>query len=314
MAAPTIYLDDPGGRWSAGVTIPTFYLYGEPHRRVEEGFVHVESIDDRSRPSEWTIRPHAHAELAHIFFIAAGGGAMRADAAVVHFASPCLLLVPATIVHGFEWTRETSGSVVTLAARRLGELAALDPALGGLFDRTGSVPLGADEAVRVQAVIDDLMRERGWSVVGHHAAVHVALLSLLVMALRSQAHAVAPPGPEQAHYRAIVARFRQRVEARFRLRESVGAHAAALGLGETALRTACARVAHLSPAAILDERALLEARRALLYSTLSVAEIGYSLGFADPAYFSRFFAKRMGAAPRHYREGLSAPQARSSGG
>src|SRR4051812_33679686 len=47
----------------ANPEIPQFYLYGEPHRTVDQSFLHVESLDDRSRPSEWRIERHAHAEL-----------------------------------------------------------------------------------------------------------------------------------------------------------------------------------------------------------------------------------------------------------
>ena len=36
---------------------------------------------------------------------------------------------------------------------------------------------------------------------------------------------------------------------------------------------------------------LIEAKRLLRYSRLSVAEIAYQLKFDDPSYFSRFFKK-----------------------
>jgi AraC family transcriptional activator of pobA len=98
-----------------------------------------------------------------------------------------------------------------------------------------------------------------------------------------------------------VARLRARIEKRYRARERVPTHAKALGVSTTALRTACARVAGIPPAAMLDQRALLEARRALLYSNRSVAEIGYYLGFRDPAYFSRWFHGQVGRSPRRYR-------------
>jgi AraC family transcriptional activator of pobA len=52
---------------------------------------------------------------------------------------------------------------------------------------------------------------------------------------------------------------------------------------------------------MLDERALLEARRLLLYSNLSVAEVAYAIGFEDSAYFSRFFARHSGQSPRDWR-------------
>jgi AraC family transcriptional activator of pobA len=34
---------------------------------------------------------------------------------------------------------------------------------------------------------------------------------------------------------------------------------------------------------------------------MTVAEVGYHLGFEDPAYFSRFFAKQERRSPRAFR-------------
>ena len=36
---------------------------------------------------------------------------------------------------------------------------------------------------------------------------------------------------------------------------------------------------------------------------MSVTQVAYYLGFEDPAYFSRFFARRMGISPRAFRRG-----------
>jgi AraC family transcriptional activator of pobA len=82
----------------------------------------------------------------------------------------------------------------------------------------------------------------------------------------------------------------------------VSVHAVALGVSQTALRVACAEIAGRSPMQILDQRTLLEARRSLLYSNFSIAEIAYSVGFEDPAYFSRFFHRQVGISPRSYRK------------
>ena len=283
--------------------VPTFYLYGEPHRAVGEGFIHLEQLDHRSRPSNWTIRPHAHAELHQIFLIDEGGGAMLADAEQYRFAAPCLLLVPAGAAHGFEWTTGSGGAVLTLATSHLAGLARQHPSLGGLFRQPEALKLGPDALNAVRRAVATLTRELGWSAPAHDAAVHGALLSILVEALRSARPHSHPSGGRPGHQAALVARFRARVDERFRLREPVATHAAALGSSETTLRAACARVAATSPAAILDQRAMLEARRALLYSDLSVSEIGYTLGFADPAYFSRFFARHAGCSPTRFRAG-----------
>lgn len=280
--------------------VPSFYLYGEPQRSVAEGFVHVESLDDRSRPSEWTIRPHVHRDLNHIILIAQGGGAMQAEGAQVAFDAPCLLLIPAGIVHGFTWHRESSGHVTTIADSYLRHLIDRDADLAPLFAHPRAVTLPPDEGDAAQAAIMRMEQELGWSGVGQRAAIESTLLALMVQALR---HATvsqqAQPGTQRQA--ALVARLRERIDQRFRQRESVTDHARALGVSLTALRHACARVAGTSPTQMLDDRALLEARRLLLYSQLSVTDIAYAVGFDDPAYFSRFFARHIGQPPRAYR-------------
>lgn len=282
--------------------VPTFYLYGEPQRGVEEGFVHVESLDDRSRPSEWTIQPHVHRDLNHMILIAEGGGSMRADGGAVAFDAPCLLIIPAGIIHGFVWHRESRGWVTTIAGSYLQLLLDRDAELQPLFQTPRAVPVPGGDLQEMERAIERLGQELAWSGPGRRAAVEALLLWLMVQTLRRAAPASAGTvtGGRSAR---LVARLRERIEQRFRQREPVADHARALGVSETALRQACARVAGLSPAAMLDERALLEARRLLLYSNLSVAEVGYAIGFEDPAYFSRFFARHTGQSPRGWRAG-----------
>jgi AraC family transcriptional activator of pobA len=67
------------------------------------------------------------------------------------------------------------------------------------------------------------------------------------------------------------------------------------------LRQACAGNAGTSPLALLNARRLLEAKRGLLYTNMTVSEVADSCGFEDPAYFSRFFTRETGESPRSYR-------------
>jgi AraC family transcriptional activator of pobA len=46
---------------------------------------------------------------------------------------------------------------------------------------------------------------------------------------------------------------------------------------------------------------LLEARRLLRYTDKPAFAIAQELGFADPAYFGRFFRRESGVTPRQYR-------------
>jgi peptidoglycan/xylan/chitin deacetylase (PgdA/CDA1 family) len=44
---------------------------------------------------------------------------------------------------------------------------------------------------------------------------------------------------------------------------------------------------------LIRARRILEAKRLLLHSELTTAEIGYELGFEDPSYFSRFIRREL---------------------
>ena len=281
--------------------VPMFYLYGEPHRSVADDFLHVESLDDRSRPADWTIQPHAHRELNHMILIAEGGGVMRIDGAVARFGAPCLLLVPSRAVHGFHWHDDSGGYVVTVANACWDELARRDPDCAALFTAAAIVPLRKDAARSIAAQARALMRELGWAAPGHKTAVMAALAAIAVHALRGMVDLSTEQEPSRGRQADLVARFRELVEERFRLREPIGLFASELGVSPTTLRVACARVAGKSPAEILNLRTLLEAKRALCYTNQTVAEIAYGLGFIDPAYFSRAFTKYAGCSPRRFR-------------
>jgi len=58
--------------------------------------------------------------------------------------------------------------------------------------------------------------------------------------------------------------------------------------------------------ALLHECLILEAQRELAYTPADIVAIADGLGFDDPAYFSRLFAKRTGQSPSAYRKAIAA--------
>src|SRR5258707_14056302 len=61
----------------------------------------------------------------------------------------------------------------------------------------------------------------------------------------------------------------------------------------------------LSAGELIRARLLLEAKRLLLHSEQTVAEIGYELGFEDPSYFSRFVRREIETSPLELRKPAS---------
>ncbi|MFE0754370.1 helix-turn-helix domain-containing protein [Inquilinus sp. NPDC058860] len=281
-------------------TIPNFFLYGEAPRTVDDRFLHLEALEDRSRPSGWTIRAHAHANLNHVFHFTRGGGVARAEGQSIRLPAPCLLLMPAGVVHGFDFEPETIGSVLTVSDAYLRELMRREPEFRPLFAAPAVIP-AADHGF-LRASLGRLSRELAWLAPGRAAAVEALLVGILVEVLRlaqTGGGETAAPGPQAL----LVARFRERIEQRYRAHDEVEDYARALAVSPKRLWAACRRVAGAPPARLIQDRLLLEAKRLLLYTNVSVAEAAYALGFNDPAYFSRLFAKETGRSPRAFRRG-----------
>lgn len=284
--------------------IPRFFLYGEPPRGERGHFLHLETLDARSCPNDWNIRPHAHANLNHIFLIEQGGGEMLAERERVTFRAPAILLVPAGTVHAFHWHPESTGWVLTISDTHLDDLYAREAGLRTLFERPDGLEIEQDgsEAHLFAFGLARLARELNWAAPGHEAAIEAHLTAILVEAMRliegRRRRGPAPPGPQAQ----IVARFRAAIEDSFREHLPLGAYAAKLAVSPSRLRAACLRVAGQPPARLIQERRLLEARRLLLYSNVTVAEAAYHLGYDDPAYFSRVFQRHVGHSPRAFRK------------
>lgn len=282
--------------------LPIFFLYGEPLKSADPDFVHVENLAARSKPSDWSIAPHKHADLNHIILITRGGGTIRYESDLMDFRAPRLLLVPARYVHGFDWSADSDGMVLTIADVHLLQLVERYPAFGPLFAEPRTVTIARREAADMAGVMAAMVEELSWCAVGQSAAIEAGLLMVLVRVQR-QLHHFAQAHVQPVRQAGLVGRYRQLVEQRFRLREPIEVYARELAVSLTTLREACA-AAGQSPTEIRDHRAMLEAQRLLAYSAATVAEIGRAVGIPDPAYFSRFFSRKCGQSPDAWRRSV----------
>lgn len=283
--------------------IPIYFLYGEAPRRVAGALLHVETIEARSARHHWKIEPHLHQVLHQMIFVMRGRGVVQAESARTQFRPPALMVMPAGCVHGFEFEPGTRGYVVSLSVELQHELARREPEIGALY--TGPMTLEFDaqqlRATDLAQAFRMLAREAARSTTGHELALQGWLEVLLANVLRLTRQRSKGTDRSSGHRRAVVARFSERIERRYRKGEPLTDYVAALNVSESRLRNACIAVTGQTPVQLLHARVLLEAKRQLLYTDEPVRAIAYALGFSDAAYFTRFFSRQAGLSPRAFR-------------
>lgn len=271
-------------------SIPVYALYGE--QVATQDWLHWETIQARSRLHGYKISPHRHEQFFQVLHLTGGRAQVRIDDRVAELTREGVVAVPALSVHGFAFSDDVEGIVVTLMERDLRELGVELP--GPMVLRGQSLEVGE--------ALDRLIAEADRPGSGHEAAMR-AHLTLLLVALQRARQDGRPEG-EVADRALLHARaFRALVDQQFRTTRKIGDYAGMLGISQTHLNRVSREVLGASALEVIERRVALEARRMLLFSGLSIKEIGAELGYDDPAYFSRVLTRVLGMAPGVFRKG-----------
>ncbi|WP_297107538.1 helix-turn-helix domain-containing protein [uncultured Devosia sp.] len=271
-------------------SIPTYTLYGETDKDARQDWLHWETIQARSRLHDYRIAPHRHDQFFQVLHLSAGQAKMALDGDVHPLVPESVAVVPAGTVHGYAFSTDVRGLVVTLMERDLAGLGLpVPPAMvidSGCGDIVAALARLTTEADRPGAAHDVAMR------------AHLTLLLVSLQRAGPESEA-ADAGGRAAQ---LVARFRELVEQGYRQSRRVADYADAIGISHTHLNRLCRQRLGLSALAVIEQRVALEARRQLLFSALPIKQIGAELGYDDPAYFSRFITRLYGMSPASLRD------------
>lgn len=99
----------------------------------------------------------------------------------------------------------------------------------------------------------------------------------------------------------IANQFRQLVKENLKEMKLVKEYADKLNISVKRLNEICNNTYGMSPKKIITEQIIIESKRLLRYSSMSIKEIAFELMFLEPSNFIRFFIKATGMSPKEYR-------------
>lgn len=277
--------------------VRTFGLFGESSDLLD--LMHCETIAARSVLHNWELAPHRHARLHQLLVVESGGGLAQFEGNRHAIASGSLLNLPSGCVHGFRFRPGTRGYVVSLPEELLDELLAGAAPARALLREPALVPA----SMRARRTARALWRE--YRSFAPARALALRGLSALLMAEAARALARHRPVRAPAVEPPLLARFETLLEAHYTEHWRVSDYARALGVSAAHLSRLARAARGASASALIADRLMREARRYLAYTSLAVAQVADALGFSDPAYFSRVFARSVGLSPRAFRRRLA---------
>lgn len=102
----------------------------------------------------------------------------------------------------------------------------------------------------------------------------------------------------------LARKFSQLVELHYRKHHNVSDYANMLNITPKNLNKKIVSEKQVAPSIIIKQRIILQAKRLLANTTLSIKEIADYLGYEDYSYFVRFFKSQTGLPPLSFRNAL----------
>ena len=234
---------------------------------------------------------HLHVFYEIIWF-QKGSGTHYVDFNQYAIAPRTIIFISPGQIHSFDTKHDQEGYVLKICAELFDDFVSLSCVTVQDKDSAALEML-------VAAMQEELKKEDS---LGHREALH-ALVKLFVIMVRRSYAEINPsaPNPHKVSYKAFL-NFRKLIEENYCRLHTVKDYASLLNVSSKTLTLYVNECSKYSPLELINNRIILEAKRLLRYSVLSVKEIAFRLGFEDPSYFAKFFKRLVKQSPADYRE------------
>jgi AraC family transcriptional activator of pobA len=280
---------------SPAPAIRVYNLFGESGDLPD--VVHCETIAARSVLHDWTLPVHRHARLHQVLLIERGGGEATLEVGVLALRPMQVVNVPVGHVHGFRFVPGTQGWVLTIAAEILDEALLAAEGLRSALSR----PAVIRGTPQIRAMMKQIFAEHAAREFGRAHVLRALSAAMIGLVARALTRESGGAGTAESN---LFRRFEALLELHHLERWSVADYAGALAITPTHLNRVTRAATGDTASHLILNRLIREARRNLVYTNLPVSTIAYTLGFEDPAYFSRVYAAATGRSPRAFRAQL----------
>lgn len=176
---------------------------------------------------------------------------------------------------------------------------------GILYNNVFEIPfiaLSEVQSKEIQAIIREIQAEMKNEDTSTEEMLRILLKLIILKSTRiwKQQHQL--EGDDQQSDVQFLRKFSQLVEKHYKTLHTVADYADLLFLTPKNLSKKIGLVSKSTPNDIIKDRIILESKRLLAHTKMTVKEIAYHLNYEDDAYFIRFFTKHTGLSPVSFRK------------
>ncbi len=259
------------------------------------------SIEQLTKQVPFRHIPHRH-DFYHLFWIESGNGTFVSDGRSCLLTRGSLIFVPPGQVHAWKWNDTLKGYVLCFEPASL--FSGNDRPYRLLHDLGQFSATTKDQATfqiagstyrLLRLAFKNLADEFHGNAEFRGDMVRSQITGLLI---RLHRLCLSTPSDEvQGYSTQLTNRFLSLLEKEEGKIQRTRYYRSALSVSPRVLVDAVLTETGKSPSTWIRDRTLLEARRLLIYTDLTISEIAYRLNFRNVSYFVRFYRRLVGAPP-----------------
>ena len=250
--------------------------------------------------------PHRH-NYQELFIVQSGHGVHAIDGQATQLLPRTVSLITKGQVHIVEHLTYLTGSLIRfsddfLAADILGQQGQYQTALFQQLGPNHTITIDEADLAELASIAELLAAEWAQASTLEKERVLRHLLAVLLIKVERIFQAKTHSLGQQREANQVYQRFVTLLEQAFARHHDVRYYAGALGVSTIKLSRSLATILGKTTKQVIDERIVLEAKRLLHYTAMSITDIALALGYSDPFHLSKTFKRIAGLAPQAFRD------------
>ncbi|WP_167449116.1 helix-turn-helix domain-containing protein [Mesorhizobium hawassense] len=289
---------------------PAYSLYGESSEFGKSIFSNAESILVRSNNLQSNIDLHVHLDLYQFVYISEGRSKLVSTDGEYDIGKHSLVMIPPNIEHGFSSYIETNtfGHVITVSEvyfDRLAQRGTLAKDITKCITIIENIESERNPEVltAIERIIYEHKSENYPFILAREAAVLLFIVEFLRLVAERNALQFGLKTSDAASFsdKTKIEVLSNLIDMHHKIQKNVQFYADRMNMSVSNLNKISVQSTGKTVHRNIKERILEKAKSYLSNTNVSVKEISFTLGFEDPAYFTRFFTTNTGVPPLAFR-------------
>ena len=262
--------------------------------------VYIRTFQEHKSEHPFIMDAHAH-DFYFVMLFTKGSGTHTIDFNKYPVSKGCVFFMSPSEIHSWNLSADADGYILFFNS----SFYLIDALSKQLFnlpffkskDKTRYAQLSDKELKEMQTVFKSIVKESE----SESKFRRTILRSYLDVLLFKLAAIIKPELNEKTKSVSIVPELELLIETHFKEHKPISFYSERLNCTAQQLNSITKNYLHKTVSDLINERIMAEAKRLLVYSSLTVSEIGYTLNFNDHSYFNRFFKKAENITPEQFR-------------